>query len=215
MSKSLGNFLTLKTACPTPSDVRAYRYLVVSSHYRNPLAFTTQAMQAAKNAIKRMDKVKDQLDKALEGFQGKDTDDDLGARPALDSFEAAIRDDLGMPRAAAALFSLIKAAEGEFKRVAASDDSSLNLPGLHQIRQAMEQMDQIFGIFYKVPTEDGDDEPDTSIPTQVSELVTERNAAKEAKDWELADSLRSRITDLGFVVKDVKGGEPIITRVEQ
>jgi cysteinyl-tRNA synthetase len=57
MSKSKGNFLTLRTACPTPDDVRAYRYLVVSSQYRNPLSFTNVALGAAKGALKRLDKV--------------------------------------------------------------------------------------------------------------------------------------------------------------
>ena len=51
------------------------------------------------------------------------------------------------------------------------------------------------------------------IPENVLELVKSRSAAKDAKDWELADSLRSRITELGFVVKDVKGGDPIISRL--
>jgi hypothetical protein len=47
------------------------------------------------------------------------------------------------------------------------------------------------------------------------ELVGQRTAAKDAKDWELADSLRARISELGFAVKDVKGGEPIISPIEQ
>mmetsp|Transcript_2311 Transcript_2311/g.3244 ORF Transcript_2311/g.3244 Transcript_2311/m.3244 type:complete len:432 (-) Transcript_2311:623-1918(-) len=65
MSKSLGNFLTLRGACPKADDVRAYRYLVVSSQYRNPLSFTDQAMSAAKGALKRMDKTKQEIDAVL------------------------------------------------------------------------------------------------------------------------------------------------------
>jgi cysteinyl-tRNA synthetase len=53
------------------------------------------------------------------------------------------------------------------------------------------------------------------VPDDVMELVGQRTAAKDAKDWELADSLRARITELGFAVKDVKGGEPIISPIEQ
>jgi cysteinyl-tRNA synthetase len=46
------------------------------------------------------------------------------------------------------------------------------------------------------------------------ELVDQRSSAKDAKDWELADSLRARITELGFAVKDVKGGDPIVSRLD-
>ena len=62
--------------------------------------------------------------------------------------------------------------------------------------------------------EEGGGDGHATVPTEVMELVSQRTAAKEAKDWELADSLRARITELGFAIKDVKGGEPIVSRVE-
>ncbi|KAL3907799.1 MAG: hypothetical protein SGILL_008724, partial [Bacillariaceae sp.] len=91
------------------------------------------------------------------------------------------------------------------------------------IQAALRQMDQIFGIFYVVPLsreeqeaaeQNNDSEGDDAVPDDVMELVSKRAEAKDAKDWELADSLRARITELGFVVKDVKGGDPVVTRVE-
>jgi len=227
MSKSLGNFLTLRTACPTGLDVRAYRYLVVSSQYRNPLAFTQQAMQASKNAITRIDKIRTQIQQALDDatVEGSGASSEIAQKvvPAsLANFEAALVDDLSMPRAAAALFSIVKAAEQEFKRIAkAKGEASLDICGLESILKAMDQMDQIFGVFYEVPLtkeeeeqqQNGDGGDDASVPEEVLQLVSERTAAKDAKDWELADSLRSRITELGFAVKDVKGGEPIVSRI--
>ena len=100
------------------------------------------------------------------------------------------------------------------------EGSSPDLQGLQAARDALLQMDQIFGLLYTVPAaknEDGtiieEDSADDEIPADVLDLVKSRSAAKEAKDWELADSLRSRITELGFAVKDVKGGEPIISRL--
>jgi cysteinyl-tRNA synthetase len=232
MSKSLGNFLTLRTACPSPDDVRAYRYLVVSSQYRNPLAFTPEAMKAAKNAVKRVDKVKAELEKALLESPVDGAALDAGAAAsalansavpkAMENFKAAIRDDLSMPRAAASLFALVKAAEGEFKRVAKQEDGAapLDVAGLKAILEAMQDMDRIFGIFYRVPG--GEDEEQkgvdgdspVEVPMEVMDLVSQRSAAKDAKDWELADSLRKRITELGYAVKDVKDGEPIVSRAE-
>ena len=242
MSKSLGNFLTLRTACPTADDVRAYRYLVVSSQYRNPLAFTPQAMSAAKNAVKRIDKIKAELEKAIAqsdnvaGVGQASSELAVSAVPkAMNNFKAAILDDLAMPRAAACLFALVNAAEGEFKRVAKQGDSDISLAvgtdaasaagldiaGLTAILEAMQEMDQIFGIFYQVPLGEGDSAEAANssvpleIPATVMDLVAQRTAAKDAKNWELADSFRVQITELGFSVKDVKGGDPVVSRKEE
>ncbi|CAB9500748.1 Cysteine--tRNA ligase [Seminavis robusta] len=222
MSKSLGNFLTLTTACPSAVDVRAYRYLVVSSQYRNPLNFSPDAMKAAKSALKRIDAVQTQLTEALKDAKelGDGSDSKIAQETvpkALQNFEAALLDDLSMPRAAASLFGLVKAAEKELKRVAKNDDASLDLPGLAAIQSALEQMDKVFGIFYDVPDTHAsatEKEDDSVVPEEVMELVSQRTAAKESKDWELADSLRARITELGFAVKDVKGGEPLVSRLD-
>ena len=246
MSKSKGNFLTLRGACPTDEDIRAYRYLVVSSQYRNPLSFTEVALGAAKGALKRLDKIQVMIRDAL-----KDEDDDDGNRSdsssssssssdivatvekELANFEVAIADDLSMPRASACLFSIVKAAEKEFKRVAkrkeeedSDEEPPLDLVGLARVQEALIQMDQVFGIYYEVPqlqgekgTADGangsseEGKEDGAIPDDVMDLVVQRTAAKDAKDWELADSLRVKITELGFAVKDVKGGDPIVSKV--
>jgi cysteinyl-tRNA synthetase len=209
MSKSLGNFLTLSEACPEPNDVRAYRYLVVTSQYRTDLSFTKQAMEASKKALRRMDKVRTAIQETLVSTERDET---LGSSDIVEkvvplqvgNFQAALRDDLSMPRAAACLFALIKAAETELKR-----EGSMDVQGLRAIYDAMDDMDRVFGIFYMVDEQDAPE-----VPEEVMELVGQRAAAKEAKDWELADSLRARITELGFVVKDVKGGEPIVSPVE-
>mmetsp|Transcript_25253 Transcript_25253/g.29743 ORF Transcript_25253/g.29743 Transcript_25253/m.29743 type:complete len:240 (+) Transcript_25253:3-722(+) len=239
MSKSKGNFLTLRGACPTGEDVRAYRYLIVSSQYRNPLSFTSEAVKASKGALRRMDNVRKMLDDALGeeevvGSAAENEENEIVkvVNREVTNFEMALVDDLSMPRAAASLFGVVKAAETEFKRwkklekkIAAgnNDDTSpaLDLIGLRAAHNAINQMDEVFGIFYKVPNvkgEDGveveeDDGSNDAIPDDVMELVKSRAAAKDAKDWGLADSLRSQITELGFAVKDVKGGEAIVSRV--
>jgi cysteinyl-tRNA synthetase len=225
MSKSLGNFLTLQTACPTSLDVRAYRYLVMSSQYRNPLAFTPQAMEASKNAIKRIDKTKSRIEEALASAATTDISDSTKSEiaiqivpSALANFEAAVTDDLSMPRAAAQLFSIVKEAENEFKRVAKADSSHpLDIIGLEAILNAMKQMDQLFGIFYSSADDsesvDGEAEND-SVPSEVMELISQRTFAKDSKDWELADLLRARIKELGYDVKDNKGAAPTISRLD-
>ena len=149
----------------------------------------------------------------------------------LINFDKALLDDLSMPRAAASLFGIIKAAETEFKRYKKAEKDTkendtevlpLDLSGLFDAREAIMNMDQVFGIFYTVPlakNEDGTEIEDISndnapVPQEIMDLVQSRSNAKDQKDWELADSLRSRITELGYSVKDVKGGEPVISRLE-
>mmetsp|Transcript_18418 Transcript_18418/g.51390 ORF Transcript_18418/g.51390 Transcript_18418/m.51390 type:complete len:593 (-) Transcript_18418:277-2055(-) len=243
MSKSLGNFLTLRTACPKAVDVRAFRFFVMSSQYQKQLGFTPQAMDASKSALKRIDRVMQQIDEAVGSDSGSDNNSDADSTTstsgkedapsssamtetvskALKNFELALLDDLSMPRAAAALFSLVKATEQEFKRLKKDETAVLDREGLSSVRAAMLQMDKVFGIFYEVPlTEEekeacGDGEGEGAsdeISDEVMALVVQRTDAKEAKDWELADSLRARITELGFAVKDVKGGDPIVTKLE-
>jgi len=233
MSKSKGNFLTLRIACPSSDDVRAYRYLVVSSQYRNPLSFTDEVLGAAKGALKRLDRVKAMIEEALsksDTTNNNSSENEIASvvNQQLSNFEVAIADDLSMPRASASLFLVVKTAEKEFKRVAKaskdeeSDESPLDLVGLKCVLGALNKMDQVFGIYYDVPAvngedstsgDDGGEESEVSVPDDVLELISQRSAAKNAKDWELADSLRSKIAELGFAVKDVKDGEPIVSKV--
>merc|ERR1712157_563747 len=138
MSKSKGNFLTLRTACTKPDDIRAYRYLVVSSQYRNPLTFTQKAIDASKNALKRIDKVRLQISNILGEEDLHSVQEDqhevstsLSSSPLdnnnkspittevtkhLNNFNLALLDDLSMPRAAASLFAIVKLAESHFKQ---------------------------------------------------------------------------------------------------
>lgn len=210
-------------------------------------------MGAARGALKRLDTILGKLDTALlEKEAIVDTNNNNNneltkiAQQSLVEFKEAIADDLGTPRAAAILFSLAKAAEGEFKRVkkavtiweeeeeeqrgASSDDNDikprLNLLGLKLIREAMGEIDQVFGIFYEVPataaigSESSNDNNDSgtissnnkdAVPDKVMELVKARTKARDDNNWDLADTLRVTIMEEGFEVKDVKGGEPLVT----
>jgi cysteinyl-tRNA synthetase len=233
MSKSLGNFITLQTACPTKLDQRAYRYLIVSSQYRNPLSFTEQIMQASKKSLQRIDKIKAQLDHihttstdtSIIPLSESDSDLIRTVIPKeIQNFESAILDDLSMPRAAAALFNLVKAAEQELKQ----NDESRDIHGLLGIRTAMLQMDQVFGILDEthvdtthqnngtLTTEDSsNNDSNSAVPDEVLRLVQARINAKEAQDYTLADTIRQQIkNEYGYVIKDVKGSLPIITPVE-
>jgi cysteinyl-tRNA synthetase len=124
-------------------------------------------MQAARNAVVRIDKVRSQIEQALQqtydndasGVNGGHADCDGSSSgmtttvvpQAMHNFAVALADDLSMPRAAVALFALVKAAEGELKRLAKDSSLPLDKTGLAAIRDALGEMDRVFGIFYDVP----------------------------------------------------------------
>merc|ERR1711862_187826 len=141
----------------------------------------------------------------------------------LNNFNLALLDDLSMPRAAASLFAIVKLAESHFKQIKKEQGNDIHalkydLDGIRAIQYALIEMDRVFGIFYTVPDDNNtakdDDDEDSSVPNEVIELVEQRMKAKEAKEWDLADTLRNQVLELRFAIKDVKEGDPLISRVE-
>lgn len=114
-----GNFLTLRGTLRSDLDLRAFRYLVVTSQYRNPLNFNSEALDGARKTLRRLDKLRTALLAVPQGGgqgaaeEDKDVEELIGK--ALEGFEAGMRDDLNTPRAAAAMFTLVKGAEKMLK----------------------------------------------------------------------------------------------------
>ncbi|CAN0433539.1 unnamed protein product, partial [Laminaria digitata] len=106
MSKSKGNFLALKSTLETALDVRAFRYLVVSSQYRTTLGFSKTSLEGAKNTVRRLDKLRTALEAAAAIAGGEGGGDDSEASPelqqavskSLQGFDAGMNDDLNTPR---------------------------------------------------------------------------------------------------------------------
>lgn len=182
MSKSLKNFKTLRDIVTKPSDARAFRFLIVSAQYRNPLNFTPETFQAAINSLKRIDKLVSKLNDLMKSV-GKtsfgDSKDDDANQDDIDNdgnngvlhehkvvissiialFEAAMCDDLNTAKAVAALFKLISEAENVMKRQQMCKSiAALYLDGIHQ-------MDQVFGVLYEVSAEYFDSSSSSSSST--------------------------------------------------
>ncbi|GMI26236.1 hypothetical protein TeGR_g5499 [Tetraparma gracilis] len=200
MSKSLGNDLTLSAECPGPLDKRAFRYLVVSSHYRSPLSYTPLAMDAARAALRR-------LDKLLAALDALPPPPDGGAAGPLSelcaasraSFEAALAQDLATPRAAAVMFGVVKAAEKELR------EGGGDLAGLREARRTLGYFDEVFGVFYLPPGE-VEEQAGGEAPAHVAALAEARAEAKKGKDFGEADRLRGEIEAAGWAVADTPGG---------
>ncbi len=215
MSKSKGNFLTLRAALATDLELRAFRYLIVSSQYRTPLNFNAVALQGARKTVLRLDKLRAALlERASASASAVDEEAEALIAKALAGFEAGMADDLNTPRAVAALFTLVKGAEKALKPA----EGGLSPAGARRLLEALARMDEVVGVFYEPPPLDGvkkaavsAGEPEAvaleELAPEARDLVERRGRAKEAKEWALADELRGELRlRFNLVLKDVKDG---------
>lgn len=199
MSKSLGNFRTLRDIVQKRIDARAFRYMVVTSQYRSPLAFTDDCLDAARSAIKRLDSLRQKLS-SVKGQVGGDSQILQIVERARGEFVAAMNDDLNTPRAAAAMFSVVNAAEKLLNR------NELGLSDAKIALDSLDYFDTVFGIDYQPNFDEDAEEEMASVPIEIAALLDERNAARKVKDYQLADSLRDRIGIAGYAIVDTPSG---------
>jgi len=220
MSKSLGNWVSLDDVPP-----RAFRWLVVVAAYRSPLAFSAATVKAASRTVRRLDGVRAKLaDAAAAAPVGAaDGTVDAGVAAAIASararFVAAMDDDLNTPRAAAALFGLVGAAEKALKR------GGLSPPSAAAVDACLADFDVVFGIAYTPPVEGAAAAAAASgggaaaadggvaaadVSEELQTLLAEREAARAAKDWARADAIRGELGAAGWVVKDTPAGGVLI-----
>ncbi len=182
MSKSTGGFLRLATLTDKGYDPLAYRYFCLNAHYRAQLAFSWESLDAAATAFERL------RGKAIELRASADA----AAQPAKrysDEFLAAAQDDLNMPQALAALWTMLR-------------DNALTKA---QAYATMLEMDKVLGFGFdaigprQVAVSD-------DLARQVQKLIDDRNAARKAKDFARADEIKKQILALGATIKDTPKG---------
>ena len=197
MSKSLGNFTSL-TDLLSRSDARAYRLLVVRSHYRSPIEVTTETVADAEKGLDRLDALArrfglpDLIAEAGRGYvlEGDEADADPDA---LAAFRRRMDDDLDTPGALADIFELVSAAH------TAAD--ALDETGGARLARTAALLAAALGL----PLHAGDDEADA----QTQRLVAERDEARKAKDFARADALRDELVSLGWTVEDTPAGTAV------
>ena len=197
MSKSLGNFLTIKEALKlyTPE---AIRFFILSSHYRGPVDFSRDAMQAAQRGVERLHNTVRALRHRMEQSVPSGTADlsyitDLDAH--REAFTEAMNDDFNTPKAIAALFDFSK------------EVNSLLESGQPVSRGTLAAIDGLYrdlgGQVLGIIPDDLTQEVGGELVDGLMELILDlREQAREAKDWETADTLRDRLNELGISVED-------------
>jgi cysteinyl-tRNA synthetase len=196
MSKSLGNFTSLKDLL-AKTDARAYRLLVLRSHYRSPIEVTPATTADAERALARLDSLARRFDlPPLAGATLEVASDFPWKESAKDLFDAVavvLDDDMNTPLAVALLFDALAAAN------TAADEG--NDEGARTLANAVNALFSSMGLALNAH---GGDVDETS-----GQLVAQRDAARAAKDWTEADRLRDELVTLGWVVEDSSRGTVI------
>ncbi len=195
MSKSLGNFYTLRDLVEKGVDPVAFRFAIQSNHYRKLYNFSFEGLKASENALKRIRafrrRMEDEGAPAGGGAWKEAVDPKQRIAKAREDFWAAMSDDLNTPEALAAVFTLITDLNAQDDRVALTREER---------NEALAFLDEADAIFAAWPKETG------SLDAEVESLIEARRAAKAAKDWAEADRIRDRIQALGIVLEDRKDG---------
>lgn len=194
MSKSLGNFYTLREVKSRGVSPVAFRYLVLSSHYRSMLNFTWESLTAAEIALTQLElfvkRLKSERTKPQKSARLKESNTAGTAKIQTfrKKFEAAVCDDLNTPAALAVLWDFVR----EYNK----NPSVFNpKPAL----QLLYDFDRVFGFELKnIKAE--------KIPFTVKRLLKERDAYRREKQWEKADAVRKNILRLGWIVEDTSEG---------
>jgi len=198
MSKSKGNLYTIQELIEKGFRKNAIRYALISSHYRQNYNFTFDGLNAATQAIDKIQQCVLRLtDLNKTGEQGKIKKQlqDLASN-CLAQFDAALCDDLNISKALAVCFDFIR----EVNKI---DD--MNSTEADALLDVINKIDSVLGVLESTGEE---------IPDNIIELVEKRKAAKLNKDWKAADAVRSEILAQGWILEDIPGGEYRIKRGE-
>lgn len=192
MSKSAGTVRHLADIAPTPLGAAAFRYLVLSSHYRTKLNFTQQGLDAARSTIVRLAKLWAEL--LATQREGENQVEEL-ADEARAHYINALDNDLNTPQALAAVFELVNAAEKMLGSGELSRRSAVT------ILEFLYDVDQLFGVLKAAATRPQQKTP-CELTADQQELVAARDKARAAKDWQEADRIRGELLLQGIRLTD-------------
>ena len=195
MSKSIGNVYTLPDIVAKGYRPSALRYLLLSSHYRKQLNFTWAGMDQAEESLRRIVDFLARLETAAgDGVNQAVT---AAAEKARASFAAAIESDLNTAGALAAIFDLVREVNAAFdaKQVSAADAAVVS--------RAIEGMDSVLGVVSLRRAEDA--RPPVPVD-EIEQLIEERRAARQRREFAAADAIRVSLADRGVLLEDGPGG---------
>jgi cysteinyl-tRNA synthetase len=184
MSKSLGNFFTLRDLLAKGFTGREVRYLLLTAHYREQFNFTIEGLNGAKTALARIDECIAKLTE-LAGNAPAEADPAI-----LEKFSAALSDDLNISGAWGAVFDWVR----ELNRSLAAQQLDAKAAAA---LAAWNRMNSVFGLGQPAAAE---------APAELLALLEERQAARKAKDFKRSDAIRDELKAQGWVIEDTPKG---------
>jgi cysteinyl-tRNA synthetase len=215
MSKSAGNFYTLRDLLVKGHKPSAIRFLLTSVPYRKQLNFTFAGLEQAAHSVERLRTFQSRM-RMAQLPAGTNPAAQEAATKAKQEMRAGLEDDLNTARASAAIFDMVREAN------TLADRGELREGDKAPLLEALEQFDKIFAVLkdddaakIKAAMEwarahglvkDSDAAAEAISDDEVSRRVEERNAAKKARDFAKADAIRKQLADAGIILEDSKDG---------
>ena len=195
MSKSLGNFRTVREISEQ-YDLQVLRFFMLSAHYRSPLNFSAELMEASKNGLERILNATDNLKHliasvAAEEMSAEEKEAFSKTDAYVEEFEKAMDDDFNTADAIAAIFELVKYAN----TTATAESSKEYLRGL---LDRIVKLGDVLGLIL--------DKKEELLDADIEKLIEERQAARKAQDFARADAIRDELLEKGIILKDTREG---------
>ncbi|CAI0756862.1 Cysteine--tRNA ligase [Serratia marcescens] len=185
MSKSLDNFFTIRDVLGH-YDAETVRYFLMSGHYRSQLNYSEENLKQARTALERL----------YTALRGTDADAAPAGGEAFEArFREAMDDDFNTPEAYSALFDLAR----EVNRLKSEDMAAAN-----GMAAELRKLAKVLGLLQQEPEQflQGGAQVDDGEVAEIEALIKQRNEARAAKDWALADAARDRLNEMNIVLED-------------
>ncbi len=200
MSKSAGNFFTVRDAAAA-YGYETIRLFMLSSHYRSPINYSKDVLEAAKAGLQRLYTTKNNLEFALKTAGGAMTAEEEALLPELAAFKERflekMDDDLNTADALSVIYDLARWINSRLAETP-------SLAFLNEMKSLFGELTEVLNILT------GEQEPE--VPEEIKKLVEERTAARAAKDFARADAIRDQLTEMGVVLEDTKDGVKILMK---
>ena len=195
MSKSLGNFFTVRDISEQ-YDLQVLRFFMLSAHYRSPLNFSKELMEASKNGLERIMNAVEHLRDLLAGAQGEElaAEEKAGLQEAgsfAEKFDAAMDDDFNTADAISAVFELVRFANANVTQQSTK-------AYVEAVYRELLKLADILGLILEKEKE--------IVAEDVEKLIEERQAARKAKDFARADEIRDTLLAQGIILEDTREG---------
>ncbi len=205
MSKSLGNFFTVREIAQK-YDLQALRFFMLSAHYRSPLNFSAELMEAAKSGLERIHTAAENIKRLQKAVDAKASDTKAACEKGMSAeeeslyeaseqfqkkFEAAMEDDCNTADAVSAVFELVK----YINTNVSSDHSNAYLQKLFE---RLKTLCDVLGIQLALKEE--------ALDADIEKLIQERQTARKNKDFARADQIRDELAQMGILLKDTREG---------